>query len=410
MYGLIIVAVAGAFILAWLNFLNIKRQSPGTDSMRQIAGAIQDGADAFMRLQYKTIFYIAMIILLLLVVVVSWQAGLAFLLGACMSGAAGWIGMHTATLANVRVANRARETESLGQTLKLAFRGGSVMGLSVAAFALLGLGIIYWVFGKLMGQFSPEQMTLHNNWLGIPGIKDIPFTMTISGYALGCSIIAMFNRVGGGIYTKAADMGADLVGKTEAGIPEDDPRNPATIADNVGDNVGDVAGLGSDLLESYVGAIASALILAGCLFYTRSSGEHPISAEMLQSLLRFPLIFAGLGLLSCTVGIAYMMIKKLSDHPHQELNLITWIAAILTIGSTAVVSRISFPSEGLESMGFVLGSYSPWACAVTGIISGILIGKLAERYTSYDYKPTQGISEASREGSALTITQGLASG
>ncbi len=410
MYGLIIVAIATAFILAWLNFLNIKKQSPGTDAMRQIAGAIQDGADTFMRLQYKAIFYIAILILFILVIVVSWQAGLAFVLGACMSGAAGWIGMHTATLANVRVANRARETESLGQTLKLAFQGGSVMGLSVAAFALLGLGIVYLVFGKMMGQTNPEQMTLHNNWLGIPGIRDIPFTMTISGYALGCSIIAMFNRVGGGIYTKAADMGADLVGKTEAGIPEDDPRNPATIADNVGDNVGDVAGLGSDLLESYVGAIASALILASCLFYVRSHSANPISPELLQSMLRFPLIFAGLGLLSCTLGIIYMITKKLSDHPHQELNLVTSIAAILTIGTTAWASRTAFPAEGLKSLGFILGNYSPWACAVTGIICGILIGKLAERYTSYDFRPTQQIAEASREGAALTITQGLASG
>ncbi len=410
MYGLIIVSITGAFLLAWLNFLNVKKQSPGTDAMRQIAGAIQDGANTFMRLQYKAIFYIAIVIVLILATVVSWQAGLAFILGGCMSGAAGWIGMHTATLANVRVANCARETENLGKTLKLAFCGGSVMGLVVAAFALLGLGIIYLVFGKLMGQFTPEQMSLHDNWLGIPGIKDIPFTMTISGYALGCSVIAMFNRIGGGIYTKAADMGADLVGKTEAGIPEDDPRNPATIADNVGDNVGDVAGLGSDLLESYVGAIASALILAGCLFYTRSYGDHPISPELLQSLLRFPLIFAGLGLLSCTIGIAYMMIKKLSDHPHQELNLVTWIAAILTVGSTAVISVWSFPAEGLDDLGFVLGKYSPWACAVTGIVSGILIGKLAERYTSYDYQSTRRISEAAREGAALTITQGLASG
>ncbi len=410
MYGLIIIAVAAALILAWLNFIKVKQQSPGTEAMQEIAGAIQEGADTFMRLQYKAIFYIALIILFILTVVVSWQAGIAFVLGACMSGTAGWIGMHTATLANVRVSNRARETESLGQTLKLAFQGGSVMGLSVGAFALLGLAIVYVVFGKLLGQISPEQMTLHNNWLGIPGIRDIPFTMTISGYALGCSLIAMFNRVGGGIYTKAADMGADLVGKTEAGIPEDDPRNPATIADNVGDNVGDVAGLGSDLLESYVGALASALILGVCLFYTRSKSPQPLSPELLQSLLSFPLVFAALGLLSCVIGIAIMMLKRMSDHPHRELNSVTWTAAALTVLSTGLASRYVFPKADLASLGFAIGCYSPWVCAVLGILSGIFIGHLAELYTSYDFAPTQLISEVSREGAALTITQGLANG
>lgn len=410
MNGLIVMAVAAALILALLNFIRVKQQSPGTDEMRQIAKAIQEGADAFLRLQYRTIFYIALLILGVLVVVVSWQAGLAFILGCCMSATAGWIGMKTATLANVRVSNRARETESLGQTLQLAFMGGSVMGLAVGAFALLGLGIVYFVFGHLLGQLDPAQMTLHDNWLGIPGIHDIPFTMTVSGYALGCSIIAMFNRVGGGIYTKAADMGADLVGKMEAGIPEDDPRNPATIADNVGDNVGDVAGLGSDLLESFVGALVSAIILASYLFYTRRHGLHPISPEMLQSLINFPLIFASLGLLSCVIGIFYMRVKRLSDHPHRELNGVTWLAAILTLILTGVASHYSFSAGDFASLGFVAGRYSPWLCAILGIGSGIYIGHLAERYTSYDFTPTQKIAEASREGAALTITQGLASG
>ncbi len=410
MNGLIIAAVGAALALALLNFLKVKQHSPGTKEMRQIAGAIQEGADAFLRLQYKTIFYIALIILLVLFVVVSWQAGLAFLLGAGMSATAGWIGMKTATLANVRVSNRARETESLGQTLKVAFMGGSVMGLAVGAFALLGLGIVYFVFGHLLGQLDPAQMRIHDNWLGIPGIHDIPFTMTLSGYALGCSIIAMFNRVGGGIYTKAADMGADLVGKMETGIPEDDPRNPATIADNVGDNVGDVAGLGSDLLESYVGAMVSAIILAAYLFYTREHTSHPLTPEQLKSLINFPIIFASIGLIACVAGIAYMRIKTLSDSPHRELNGVTWTSAALTLILTLVASRYAFPDADFTSLGFMLGKYSPWACAVLGIVSGILIGRLAERYTSYDFKPTQKIAEASREGAALTITQGLASG
>ncbi len=183
--------------------------------------------------------------------------------------------------------------------------GGSVMGLSVGGgFALLGLAIVYLVFGVLLKQVAPENLRFHTNWLGI---SDIPFTMTISAYALGCSIIAMFNRVGGGIYTKAADMGADLVGKTEAGIPEDDPRNPATIADNVGDNVGDVAGLGSDLLESYVGALVSAMILAAYIYFFSRGG---IDASLVAKLIYVPLLVAAVGIISSMVGILYLLVKK----------------------------------------------------------------------------------------------------
>lgn len=236
--------------------------------------------------------------------------------------------------------------------------------------------------------------------------------MTLSGYALGCSIIAMFNRVGGGIYTKAADMGADLVGKTEAHIPEDDPRNPATIADNVGDNVGDVAGLGSDLLESYVGAILSAIILAGELFMHQMIPD----TALLQSMLLFPLVFAGCGLLACIIGISYIVLKpRLSKNVHMELNIATWIAAGLTVAAGCVVSYFMFRNANPEHLtangiGFKAGAFSPWLAAVCGIAAGIVIGVISEYYTSYDYKPTKKISKASKEGPALTVTQGLANG
>ena len=234
--------------------------------------------------------------------------------------------------------------------------------------------------------------------------------MTVSGYALGCSLIAMFNRVGGGIYTKAADMGADLVGKTEAGIPEDDPRNPATIADNVGDNVGDVAGLGSDLLESFVGAIIASIALAAYNFFLEPD-LYP--AAVTTKLISFPVIFVSIGLISCVIGILTLILKKVSDKPHRELNVATWTSAAITIIATGVFTFIyfkSFDAETLKAAGFAAGALSPWIAAVLGIVSGIAIGMIAEYYTSYDFAPTRGIARSSIEGTALTITDGLGVG
>ncbi len=405
MLGLIAVAVIGALGLAAYNFFVVKRMDAGTPLMKEIAGAIQEGADAFIRHEYKVIFKIAIFIAILLMVVVSWYTGVAFLLGAAMSATAGWIGMKIATIANVRVSNAARETKSLGKTLKVAFQGGSVMGLSVGGFALMGLGLVYWIFGRLLGQTDVEQLTIITNWMGV---NFIPFTMTVSGYALGCSIIAMFDRVGGGIYTKAADMGADLVGKTEAKIPEDDPRNPATIADNVGDNVGDVAGLGADLLESYVGAIISSIVLAAYIFYLAAGS---ISYSLVSTLITYPLGFAAIGILSCIVGILTLVLKKASDNPHRELNISTWTSAALTLIFTGIYTFFTFQNHDMASMpDFRLGIMSPWVSAVLGIISGVCIGKIAEYYTSYDFKPTKYIAEACEQGPALTITSGLAVG
>ncbi|WP_422478146.1 sodium-translocating pyrophosphatase [Pleomorphochaeta sp. DL1XJH-081] len=403
MVGFIIIAAIAALAFAVINYYGVKRKDPGTPEMQQIAAAIQEGARAFLVLEYSVILKVVIFIAILLGIVVSPTSAIAFVFGALMSASAGWIGMNIATISNVRVSNEARNTKSLGKTLRVAFRGGSVMGLSVGGFALLGLALVYLIFGVLLKQVAPENLKFHTNWLGI---SDIPFTMTISAYALGCSIIAMFNRVGGGIYTKAADMGADLVGKTEAGIPEDDPRNPATIADNVGDNVGDVAGLGSDLLESYVGALVSAMILAAYIYFSRGG----IDASLVAKLIYVPLLVAAAGILSSMVGILYLLVKKVSSNPHKELNTATFVGAGLTIISSGLISYFIFTDEALDTIGFALGAFSPWVCAVLGIVSGIVIGQMAEYFTSYDFKPTQRIAASSAEGAALTITEGMSVG
>lgn len=258
---IVMFAVVLAFAYAAINFHLVKRLREGNGKMQEIASAIREGANAFLLYEYRVAAGIAAGVAVLLALFIAWEAGIAFLLGAVMSSAAGYIGMKIATYANVRVTQTADETRDVGKTLKVAFRGGSVMGLCVAGFALLGALVVYLCFGWAGGMLSLDggEVVTHVN----PVTKQsYNLSIILSGYALGCSVIAMFNRVGGGIYTKAADMGADLVGKTEAHIPEDDPRNPAVIADNVGDNVGDVAGLGADLLESYVGAIMATVILA----------------------------------------------------------------------------------------------------------------------------------------------------
>ena len=407
MIVIVLIAALAAVCLAAFNYYGVKKIDAGTPLMKEIAAAIQEGADAFIRLEYRIIFFVSLVVMGLLCVLVSWHAAVAYALGAFLSASAGWVGMKIAVISNVRVSNTARLTKNIGETLKVAFRGGSVMGLCVGGFALLGLFIVYFVFGKLFGQLDPEHLTFHTNWLGI---SDIPFTMTVSSYALGCSIIAMFNRVGGGIYTKAADMGADLVGKTEVGIPEDDPRNPATIADNVGDNVGDVAGLGSDLLESFVGALISAVVLAIYTAFASHGTTGEINNSLVQKLITFPLVFAAVGLFASILAILWMMFHKASDHPHKELNMTTFVGAGLTLVMAGVVSWFMFRGESVAEMGFKLGVFSPWLSAVFGIIGGILIGHIAERYTSYDYKSTQNIAAASIEGAALTITQGMSAG
>ncbi len=398
------IAVVLALSFAAFNYFKVKKLDEGTDKMKEIASAIRVGANAFIRYEYRVLAIVVAVVAVFLGVVLAWYAGVSFVIGAVMSACAGYIGMKIATYANVRVSNEARNTKEIGKTLKVAFRGGSVMGLCVAGFALLGLLIVYFVFGLGCGQL--DNFAGVENWLGV---ELTPFATSVSNYALGCSVIAMFNRVGGGIYTKAADMGADLVGKTEAGIPEDDPRNPATIADNVGDNVGDVAGLGSDLLESFVGSIVSAVTLAiSMMLFANYSGE------LLKQLYLYPLVFCGCGLIACCLGIASLLFKKkTSAAPHKELNLSTWISAGLTLVSGLVLTYFMFadsPATAIKNFGFNIGWISPWVGAAVGIISGIVIGMIAEFYTSADFNPTKNIAAASKEGPALTITQGLALG
>ena len=406
---IVMFAVVLAFAYAAINFHLVKRLREGNGKMQEIASAIREGANAFLLYEYRVAAGIAAGVAVLLALFIAWEAGIAFLLGAVMSSAAGYIGMKIATYANVRVTQTADETRDVGKTLKVAFRGGSVMGLCVAGFALFGALVVYLCFGWAGGMLSLDggEVVTHVN----PVTKQsYNLSIILSGYALGCSVIAMFNRVGGGIYTKAADMGADLVGKTEAHIPEDDPRNPAVIADNVGDNVGDVAGLGADLLESYVGAIMATVILALEVF-VHTAGFT--SESLLQKLMLFPLVFAGVGLIACVVGIAFPLLRRRLKDPHLELNLATWIAAGVTLAGGCALSVLLFQGEDAAQLTAAkqnLGAITPWVACAVGVVAGILIGMLSEYYTSDRCKPTRGIAEASRGGPALTVTKGMATG
>lgn len=408
---IVIVAAALGLVYAAINFAKVKRLKEGNEKMQEIADAIRIGANAFIKYEYKIVAIISAIVALVVGLFISWETAVAFVMGATMSAVAGFVGMKIATYTNVRVANEANTTRSTGKTLKVAFRGGSVMGLCVASFALLGIFAVYMIFGigtNMLTVVDGHILTKVNPITG----GNYTMSLIMSGYALGCSVIAMFNRVGGGIYTKAADMGADLVGKTEAHIPEDDPRNPATIADNVGDNVGDVAGLGADLLESYVGSILATAILAIEIFATQVFTSN----ALLQTMIMFPMLFAGIGLLGCIIGISTLLLKRnISENPHKELNLATWISAGIAVIAGFALSYLMFGNDQitateLTNAGFSLGKYSPWLSATVGIVAGIVIGMLSEYYTSYDFKPTKAIAAASVEGSALTITQGMATG
>lgn len=395
------IAVLGV-AYATFNFNKVKSLSEGTEEMSEIAKAIRIGADAFLLNEYKVLIVVVIALAILFSIFLSISSAVAFVIGITMSGLAGFVGMRMATYANVRVANRARETKNIGSTLKVALRGGSVMGLCVSAFALIGLVIVFLLYKNQISELNSVK-----NWCGI---SFVPFSMTLTSYALGCSIIAMFNRVGGGIYTKAADMGADLVGKSEENIPEDDPRNPAVIADCVGDNVGDTAGLGSDLLESYMGAIVSSIVLVFHLFIGYQVKGVEFSQSLFEKLYLLPIVFATCGLVSCMIGLAYIFAKKDATDPHKEMNKATWLSAGLTCLSTAVITWLLFSNEHIGDLPYKLGYMSPWVSAVVGIASGMLIGVISEYYTSYDYKPTRKLAEACKNSGAITITEGLSIG
>lgn len=400
--NLCVIAVTLALAYAALNYHKVTVLKEGTKEMKEIAEAIRIGANAFIKHEYKTLIMISTLLSLLLGIFISYSTGIACAIGVFMSASAGWIGMKIATYSNVRVTNEARRTGKISKTVRVALKGASVMGLCVAAFSILGLIVVYVLFNQQL-----EVLEMIENWAGF---TFVPFTMTVSGYALGCSTVAMFDRVGGGIYTKAADMGADLVGKTEVNIPEDDPRNPATIADNVGDNVGDVAGLGSDLLESNVGAIVSAMLLGIYTFINIVIRTNKFEAQHLKSLCLYPVGIAALGLISCVIALIIVLCRPMSEDPHRDLNKATMISAGLTAVTTAILTFVIFKGIDCKLFGFNFGMISPWISAVMGVISGIAIGKISEYYTSYDYNPTKNIANASKEGAAITITEGLAVG
>lgn len=350
------VFAVAALLFACVLAARVNRQSAGTKKMKEIASAISEGAQAFLTAEYKIlIFFVAILFVLIGVGVGSWITAICFVVGALFSTLAGYFGMTVATRANVRTANAAKE-KGMNQALSIAFSGGAVMGMCVAGLGVLGVSVIYLVTGNVE---------------------------VLSGFSLGASSIALFARVGGGIYTKAADVGADLVGKVEAGIPEDDPRNPAVIADNVGDNVGDVAGMGADLFESYVGALISALTL-GIVYYEMAGAVYP-------------LMIAGLGLLASILGTFFVKGDEKSN-PHKALKMGSYVSSVLVLVAAFVFSQYFF------------GNFHAAIAIVAGLVVGLLIGIITEVYTSGDYKSVKEIAEQSETGSATTIISGLAVG
>ncbi len=363
-----IAPIAGflALIFAVITAFLIKKNDTGTEKMKEIADAISKGANAFLFSEYKIlIFFITALFLLIgFLLPNGWLTGLCFLIGAVFSILAGYFGMSVATKANVRTANAAR-TSGISKALRIAFSGGAVMGLSVVALGIIGVSFIL----LLMIKDNPDKINI------------------LTGFSLGASSIALFARVGGGIYTKAADVGADLVGKVEAGIPEDDPRNPATIADNVGDNVGDVAGMGADLFESYVGSIISAVTLS--VLSSNSSDT--------RSTTYFPLIICGIGILASIISALFVNLSK-SKNPQKTLNISEYIATGILIISSAVLSY------------YMLGSLNAFWCILAGLVAGSAVGKLTEIYTSDEYKSVREIAEASKTGAATNIITGMSVG
>ena len=324
-----------------------------------------------------------------------------------MSSCACVIGMRSATYANVRTANRARETMSIGETVKTALCGGSISGLSVQAFGLLGVVAVILIFGGVRYDAVGGGLLVT-----LGGVN--PTVMRISTYSLGCSLVAMFNRVAGGNYTKAADISADILAKVRNDLPEDDSRVPNVIADFIGDNVNDIAGNCSDLLESFVATISATLMISVILFQQYEGSAREALEGIFNGTILYPVVLAGAGLLSCLIGLFYASVKKMGDNPSRELNLATWISAGLTIlfglGGAAVCFAGADGTALREIYGWTAGWVSPWICAVLGIVSGVAIGSITEYYTSTDYKPTRSLAEMAPEGEAFVITKGDAIG
>ena len=348
-----------ALLFAFYKIAFVSKQDAGTDRMKEIAAAINDGAKAFLFAEYRILaIFVVVLFIAIGLGLGSWITALCFLFGALFSILAGYIGMNVATKANVRTANAARES-GMNKALSIAFSGGSVMGMCVVGLGLLGASVLFLIFND---------------------------TNVLFGFSLGASSIALFARVGGGIYTKAADMGADLVGKTEAKIPEDDPRNPAVIADNVGDNVGDVAGMGADLFESYVGAIISAMTLGAV-----------VVAQFGDLSVIFPLVIAACGILASVIATFFVRGKE-GANPHKALKMGSYVSALLVVIASVIFSKL------------MLGSYGPAIAIVSGLVVGLVIGIVTEVYTSGDYKFVKKIAQQSETGSATTIISGTAVG
>ena len=365
--------------------------------MAEMAGIIRSGATTFLKTEYKTILWVVAAVALIFTLFVEKTSGITFLMGACMSSAVCVLGMRSATYANVRTANKARETKSIGETVKVALCGGSISGLSVQAFGMLGLILILILWGV-------EYDAVGTGFLA--NLECNPSIMRITTYSLGCSIVAMFNRVAGGNYTKAADISSDILAKIRHDMPEDDSRVPNVVADFIGDNVNDIAGNCSDLLESFVATMASSVMIAATIY---NGAQGAVSEATFSSTVVFPILLAGGGLLGCVLGLGYASIKKMSDNPSRELNLATWISAGLTIVIGLLSAWIVFKDVALYD-NFLCGWLSPWISAVLGILSGIAIGVITEYYTSTDFSPTRKLAEIAEEGEAFVITKGDAIG
>jgi K(+)-stimulated pyrophosphate-energized sodium pump len=387
-----LIASALALVLAYYFAKTVMKADEGTDLMKEIGQAIREGAMAFLRREYQwvSVFVIAMFVLLLVVPIDGRpSASFAYLMGALLSSIAGFIGMRIATAANTRTANAARE--GAAKALPLAFKGGAVMGFTVAGLALLGISFNYllWV-----------------TWLGVDSAFQV-----VAAFGLGASSIALFARIGGGIFTKAADIGADLVGKVEAGIPEDDPRNPATIADAVGDNVGDVAGMGADLFESYAGSIVAPIVLVSLLM----SGVF-IEGDKLQvfgdyeSLLMYPILIGALGMIASIVGALLTRGKEgqsLSKQLHTGQYVAMGLTVIFAIAGTQWLFGGASKADGSDIV------QTPIYLALTiiiGLLGGWAIGFVSEYFTSEHYKPVKGIAAQSETGAATVVIEGIAQG
>ncbi|MDP9021406.1 MAG: sodium-translocating pyrophosphatase [Actinomycetota bacterium] len=386
-YLAVVAALAGLTLAVYFSNV-VNRADEGTERMQEIAAAIREGAMAFLRREYRwvAVFVAAMTVLIFVVLPYGrpWGA-LAYLLGAALSGAAGFVGMRIATAANVRTANAARH--GAHRALPLAFRGGAVMGFTVAGFGLLGIALAYIVFVQLLRVNDAFQV--------------------VAAFGLGGSSIALFARIGGGIYTKAADVGADLVGKVEAGIPEDDPRNPATIADNVGDNVGDVAGMGADLFESYAGAIVAPMVLAALLFGgVGARGElAPDFTNLQRATFLYPLLVAALGMLASILGALLVRGRKgtsLSRQLHRGTNVALVLTAIAAVVGSYWVFGAAVPQ--------VTNPLYMATAIVVGLVAGYAIGFTSEYYTSAHYTPVKRLAGQSETGSATVIIGGIAEG